>query len=297
MAKRLVDVVLDSDAFEPHPTSGEIEIGTIEPITYRRLDEETFQARLPTLETRLEVTFLWCQTEEEERGGIWRIAEVKPFSDSQNKTGEEWYPSIDAAEDAERYQLFGDAVWRDCDAPSQESNKGGVSTDDVDEDDYWAQYDKTPGRTPKPGHSPAPTQQNRHARTASEAEYFARYAQVQPEMDNDDSSQDKPDIGESTLNGHILISSDREAAHVPRSGEDESLEQATASSPNRGSAISRMEEVVDTQSVAITAVRQHVSANLKSLFKLCRSIGLDTAEFVELVTTEMQALKLLDIAH
>ena len=51
-AQRLVDLVSESNAFELHPASGEIDFGDVEKILYRQLDEETLQARMVVTDMR-----------------------------------------------------------------------------------------------------------------------------------------------------------------------------------------------------------------------------------------------------
>ena len=53
------------------------------------------------------------------------------------------------------------------------------------------------------------------------------------------------------------------------------------------------EDSAKPQSNAEVAIRQHVSTSVKSLFRLCRSAGIDRLEFDELIQTELQTLSML----
>ena len=287
LAARLVDIVSESDAFEIHPTSGEIEIGNIEPLKYRRLDEETLQARMILTDVRLDITVLCC-VGDAQSANQWRIAEVRPIDDSLGRN-EEWYPSISQAEEESNQKVFLEAT-KDRDEDEPASNADDQTA--ADEDDYWAQYDKTPGRTPGPGRSPAPDsspKQSGHARTTSELEYFERYASVQPELDSEDPSQE-PD-GRSILNdkslntfaGFKLSSMGRkDSANVMP---DPSYPQAVGASSTHN--VSRLENIAaDVQPDAMMAAREHISATVKSLVQFSRKIGIERTEFEHLVMTE-----------
>lgn len=42
-----------------------------------------------------------------------------------------------------------------------------------------------------------------------------------------------------------------------------------------------------------TAIKQHVSTSIKSLFRLCRNAGIERADFDELVQTELETLSMM----
>ena len=311
LAKSLVELVTESDAYELHPISGEIEFGSVEPLKYRRLDEETLQSRIDAPEMGLTVVVLWCEDDIEGGGdggsNGWRIAEVKPLDNQLNQ----WSLSMREAEEQAHQRAFEEVV-RETDEPTVKTHDeiSGESENDND-DDYWAQYDNTPARTPGTGRSPgqAPcTQQSKHPRTTSEAEYFARYAKVQPEMDNDDpSSTDREAVGASTLNGNTLTSRPGTMPR-PELGDvlsnvssplqqhiDANMNHPKASSPSSGPAtVSHLEDLAESQSPSDMAVKQHVSTSMKSLFRLCRGVGMDKTEFEDLVRTELDTLSMME---
>ncbi|CAD6582327.1 MAG: hypothetical protein ASARMPRED_000935 [Alectoria sarmentosa] len=316
-AKRLVDIVSESDAFELHPASGEIDFGDVEDISYRRLDEETLQARAIVTDLGLIIIYLWCEGDQEGGGDGWRVSEVRPVEGDTEVAASNWCRTIADADEKAKELMMQDAIRQG----EYHSAMHGMSNDDTaiedeqeedddDDDDYWAQYDKTPARTPATQRSPAtPSNPIKHVRTTSDAEYFARYAQVQPEMDNDDPSEDRGAIGESTLNGNVMASSMRSASEpdiVPSrdtyalpSGPgaaiaDEGISHPTASPPEDPAAVSRLEEFAESQSTAEVAAKQHVSTSIKSLFRLCRSSGMERSDFDRMVRTELETLSMME---
>lgn len=334
-AQELVDVVSESDAFELHPVSGEIDVGEVEPLLYRRLDEETLQCRVGVPGLRLVVIYLWCTGDSEGGSDGWRVCEVQPYSDDQEMEGSAWFPTMDGADDALRNDI--PRHGGDLSLPVNGSGahnggpvptiNGAITADAVndDDDDYWARYDNTPGRTPAmtPGvkTSPLPDQAGR-ARSTSEDDYYAQYAQVQPEMDGNDPSEDRKALGDSTLNGNGLVSA---MGNHQRGGTEpdinENHNQSVNDPPHHGTvnglninslngevlnginhpavtastpSIERLQDSAEMQSIAEIAIKQHVGASMKSLFRLCRSTGMDRGEFDEMIREELETLKIID---
>ncbi|KAL9130804.1 MAG: hypothetical protein Q9217_001107 [Psora testacea] len=320
LAQRLIDTVTESDAFELHPISGEIEFGPIEPLKYRRLDDETLQARIAASEMRLTILVLWCEGDQEGQGNGWRVAEVRPLDDEENISSGQWCSSMTEAEEQARRKDFEEAV-QERDEPTAATNGGGSSTAKDDDDDYWNQYDNTPGRSPEADRSPdliLNANQNKHAKITSEAEYFARYAQVHPEMDNEEQSEVRAAIGESTLNDEAINSTtetapqyeSRDPISTDRSSEenhtktnittttDPNLNHPTAIPPSSGQAtVSHLEALASSEAPTFPterAVRQHISTSIKSLFRLCKDSGIERADFEQIVKTEMEMLGMVE---
>lgn len=313
-AKRLVDIVSESAAFELHPVSGEIDFGDVEEISYRRLDEETLQARVIVTDLELTIIYLWCEGDQEGGGNGWRVSEVRPVEGDTEVSASNWCRTMADADEQAKENMMEDAIRQGED----HSAMHGMSNDDTaihdeqedDDDDYWAQYDKTPARTPAPQRSPAVTSNsNKHVRSTSDNEYFARYAQVQPEMDNDDPSEDRGVIGESTLNGDVMASSTRRASEPDKapsqdtyalpSGSgaaiaDEGISHPSASPPRSPATVSRLEQSAESQSMAEVAIKQHVGTSIKSLFRLCRSSGMERSDFDRMVRTELETLSMME---
>ena len=312
-AKKLVDIVSESDAFELHPVSGEIDFGDVEVISYRRLDEETLQARVVVTDLELIIIYLWCEGDQEGGGNGWRVSEIRPVQGDTGVDVRSWCPTIaDADEEAEE-NMMEDAI-RQGEEHSAIYGTGNDNTAVVDEqegdDDYWAQYDKTPARTPAPERPPVLTSNSHnHDDDTSDAEYFSRYAQVQPEMDNDDPSEDRETIGESTLNGDVMASSMRRASGPNNAAfqetyalpnghgaaiSHEGINHPTASPPTGPATVPRLEQSAESQSNAEVAVQQHISTTIKSLFRLCRSSGMERFEFNRVVRTELETLSMME---
>ena len=314
-AKRLVDIISESDAFELHPVSGEIDFGDVEALNYRRLDEETLQAQVKVTDLGLIIIYLWCEGDQEGGGNGWRVSEVRPVEEDTKVPTRCWCRTITEADEKAKEEMMKEAIRQGeihsamygmnnfdptVEAEQEEEEEDG------DDDDYWAQYDKTPATQ---GSLTSPSNPNKHIDTASDAEYFDRYAQVQPEMDNDNPSEDRGAIGESTLNGDVMATSigresgpDHTLSHdtyvlpngVGAAIADESMTYPTASPPAGPAAVSRLEESAEFQSVAEVAVKQHVSTSIKSLFRLCRRSGVDRSDFDRMVRTELETLSMLE---
>ena len=302
-ARQLVDWVSESEAFELHPISGEIEIGSVEPVKYRRLDEETLQARIAAPETGLTIIVLWVETSEEGEGNAWRIAEVKPLDDLDDVRPGHWSSSMTAANEQAHQQVIEDAIREQEPRPPPSNGAIGTSTATTDDDNYWSSYDKAPAETP--GASQIEDTSTR-PRDSPEAGYFQRYAQVQPEMDHDDPSVDRGAIGESTLDGNNVLPPSVRFDSRPELG-DPLSNISTFSSQNRPlthtastpptsvpTAVLRLEQQADALSLSSLAIRQHVNTSIKSLFTLCRSSGMSRLEFERMVQVELLSLRVAD---
>ncbi|KAL9609979.1 MAG: hypothetical protein Q9167_005281 [Letrouitia subvulpina] len=329
-AEKLASIV-EGDAFELHPVSNEIEFDEVEEIGYKRLDEETLHARVAIRDLGLKVIYLWCLGDQEGGGDGWRVAEVVPYESVEEEEKRTWSSTVieadsrseDKAISSSSADQFGLRVNNTQNAGSEVQN----DSDESNEDDYWTQYDNTPSSTPGPNPPPGSVKTSKetgHARTASEAEYFARYAQVQPEMDNDDPSNHSNVVGESTLGGNALTSEPAEpAARVPnlRDTRDAELQAPQPHSPLRESflrnevessaltdlrlepssptgsssaTVDRLEDSAMLQSQTELAIRQHVSTSVKSLWRLARSAGIELPEFDRMVRTEVEVLGMLE---
>lgn len=285
--------IIESHPFEPHPVSGEIEIEDHEDIQYRRVDEETLQAKIEMLEIGLKFIYLWCEENEENGGPGWRLCEIFPADANARPQGRAWNPSISQAEEEAKEALLMEILNQEESSTSPWSSN---ITEEIDttEDDYWALYDNTPGKTPAHSHSRSPllnsANDNRHLIPTSDADYYAQYAQVQPTMDNDDPSEHTADTESSTLNGNILM----DAIANPIASRTYSNHLTPPdSSCGASTMVSRLEDSAATHSYVEVTVRQHISASIKHLFRLSRGTGMDREEFVRVVRTELDALALI----
>ncbi|KAL8752026.1 MAG: hypothetical protein Q9184_005870 [Pyrenodesmia sp. 2 TL-2023] len=306
--------VVESEAFELHPVSNEIEFDDARIAGYRRLDVETLHSRIDIGDLRLTVIYLWCMGDTEGGGDGWRVAEVLPL-EIKESIGREWKISIGEADEATQQKSISNTPAAGLANGTSADEPNGISSisaiDGAEDDDYWAQYDNaltsTPGPQPSPG-PPADARAPRHGRTMSDAAYYSQYAQVQPDMDNDDPSADRNAIGESSLNGDTIAPTTHPAPSQPDSHLDSSakspapiLLQPTTEHPRPHTAYSddgsssavvdRLEDSASMQSQTELAVRQHVASTMKSLHRLARSTGIGTAEFEGMIKTEVEMLR------
>ncbi|KAI9843244.1 MAG: hypothetical protein M1837_006533 [Sclerophora amabilis] len=273
-AQRLLDIV-ESDRFELHPVSGEVEFKDAEPTRFRRLDEETLQAEIILKDLGLRVIYLWCTSDEERGSAEWKVAELNV--DDGRGSHEEWHQSVLKADEA--YSASKEARFlRVADAARDNRYSGSTSVDpndDDDDDDYWQQYDRTPGRRESPNIGSA----NAASRpvVASDEEHYAQYSTVQPAMDSDEPPPPE----------------EQNQARHERPDQPHANHPANPLSTQPGP-VARLDEPAASRNVAEMGVKQHVSTSIKSLFRLSRTVGIERDEFHRLVTTELEVLSLME---
>jgi hypothetical protein len=301
--------VVENGTYEPHPASGEIEVGDVDTLKYKRFDQDTLRSQIPLPEWGLNAIYLWCAGGEGGHG--WKLAELLPYE--QNVAPDEsWSTSIAEANSSARSRIVSEAL-RDAEATERKPSIGG-------DDDYWAMYDKTPERSPAVKRSPAPHPQASAFRSRFGSEdYYAQYSDVQPAMDNHDPSEEVEDARNSSLNGNAIetiLSGQNE--HIPPSDppayepqgsfythdcEDEDdadgviVNQPQPTSPGSvtgSDAIDRLEATAERQAVSEVGIRQHISTSMKSMFRLAKSAGIDREEFERMVHRELETLSILD---
>lgn len=312
--------VVENLEIEPHPSSGEIEFEDVKGVRYRRRDEETLEARLELEEFKLLPIYLWCMTDESSGGPGWRLTELRALEDMDD--GTEWFDSMDEANEGSKVAYIRDALRQDTLSPNARSvpyqqQHGNQEEQDDDDDDYWNSYDRTPGRTPArtpAKRSPAPGSSVQMP-SASELEYFARYAmEVQPALDAHDPDEEVDESIESTLNGNSLVTERQpqveplESTNLGPEGYDSSLPPAQQNTSNEIShprpesaasslsgSIERMEQAAEVSSQAEVAIKQHISTDIKSLYRLARSAGIQREEFERVVRTELEMLSMMEL--
>jgi hypothetical protein len=309
---------VENSTFEPHPSSGEIEVGDVDSIKYKRFDEETLRAQVALSDWHFTPVFLWCSGSND--GDGWMLAEILPSPELDDS----WSPSIQHANDSAKERIMSEAL-REAEASSSQSQpKSNLDVPKDEDDDYWAQYDRSPGRTPvrKPS---VPIDQH-----TNEADYYARYGQeVQPAMDNHDPDEEmqNSDQVESTLNGHShdlqqLLSqqsqpsqptdrspppytdpSPRQPRMFPDEEDSDSMSQTEVAQPHPSSpssrggsdVVARLEDVAERYNASEVGIRQHISASIKSMYRLAKSVGMERDEFEGLVGREVQGLRVMDL--
>lgn len=326
-AAKLPAVVQSMD-LEPHPVSGELELEEVRPAKYRRLDEETLQARLEVEQFNLSPIYVWCENDGE--GGDepgWKLTELRALEDADEES--QWHTTPAAANAA--------APRRPSIAPAPSTRNGSVSQGKGEEDDsYWAAYDMQASETPAPGPSPAPPKRGAPADPTSsdpDNDYFSRYgSEVQPALDGHDPDEAGEDMPSSTLHGSTF----RPVQQAVRRYEENSPEQhpgarpifrspfatgngasaaaaAAASNVSGGyqdgmsmpwpmsqaaswSSLDQLEqraEALAGSGRAQAAIKMHISNDLKNLFRLARSAGMQRDEIERIVYRELEALKLV----
>lgn len=326
--------VVSNERFEPHPVSGKVEIDWEYDVEtrYKRIDEETLQARLDLQDFALRIQLVWCINDEAGGGDGWRIGEVAVLDDSQPIWGS---TSIAEAEDA-----F-ESITHKLSSYNRTNGTNTLLTPDAEEgqeedDDYWARYDNTPARSPAPGKGTAPnppinrvqTDQRVHG-DSDEASYFAQYASVQPAMDNHDpdearqngsveSSLGKDEITHE-LQNHLAAShpqslntnpnlhspsltwSDVQESVFVESSMDKGspiVHPRPGSSSSSGSdTVARLERRAALHAAreqSEVGIKQHIGTTMKSLYRLAKVAGIDREEFERIVRTELDCLVLMD---
>lgn len=205
--------------------------------------------------------------------------------------------------------------------------------EEEDDGSYWAAYDTQPSETPAKGPSPAPPRaqqpqaQTTRERSQSELDYFDSYANVQPAMDGHDPDEEYPELSETSLRGNTLnverqpppriqtISVPQQRSLYPADKpHDSALQSATAlsqpedismpraiSPTTSHSSVEKLEEAAaalnsssrDSERARL-AIQHHISTDIKSLFRLARSAGMERKEFSEFVERELSVLAMLE---
>ncbi|KAH6670780.1 hypothetical protein B0J14DRAFT_103080 [Halenospora varia] len=301
-----------SEGLEPHPVSGEVEVDWEYDVAirYKRIDEETLQAQVSLREFGLNIKLVWCVGDEIGGGDGWRIGEVSVLDGSDTSWGGKTIPE---AEDTFKARHLQTTIHLDT-----HHNTNGTSLltpeDDGDDDDYWAQYDRTPSRTPAK-HSPAPPAQENDLRAhADEDSYYAQYAGVQAAMDSHDpdEAQQNGDVETSLgrdeitteLQQHLSSHPELNPSHLAWSQPhdeaptytEEILHPRPASSTGSSGSdtVAKLEKRAAASHQSEVGIKQHISTSMKSLYRLARVSGIDRDEFERLVRTELDCLGLMD---
>lgn len=301
-------------------------------VWYRRQDEETLHARCDAKNYGLGLVWVWCSNDaggvglEALQGGSpgeasdgWKVAEVLPLDQVQDPAHEGWAGSIAEA------QVCGPnatAVNGKENAHLDPVPETSLSADE--DDDYWNAYDRTPGpQTPqnKVSQQHHPTSQ----RVSSDGEYFARYSnEVQPAMDAHDPDEEPEDSSqfESSLRGEqssfpeLQPLRDRDSASskvgqvdgFPSHNRNRS-ETIRPSKPvettndlhhhqvpqSPAESVAALQRQASNFSAAETSIKQHISYEVKSLFRLAQSVGIERDEFDRVVRTELDVLGLIEL--
>jgi hypothetical protein len=323
--------VVEKIHVEPHPSSGEIEVEDPDQTLYRRSDPETLHSRLELGEFGLLPTYLWCTGGED--GSRWLLAELRGMEDADDGT-EWFASMGEANEAGLRRKTAKANAATSQPATLQPGPVGEEEDDDdsywaaYDRTPGQTPHQK---RSPAPRASsrtqvgPTQSELEYFARYASE---------VQPALDAHDPDEENPVTGESTLNGNTLnytrgpqtepletsnlgpngYDSSMPPAQSPdkRSGNSgyenigaqhtEGMEQSDFSALNHPrpsssastNSVERLERKAESYSQAEVAIKQHISTDIKSLFRLAKASGIDREEFERIIKRELDVLPLLE---
>jgi hypothetical protein len=295
-----------SEALEPHPVSGEVEVDweyDVD-IRFKRVDEETLQSLVSLQHIGIQVKLVWCANDELGGGDGWRIGEVTVPDD----TGIWGEKSIPDAENHFASKSTHIATYR---VNGNTTNADDLLTPEEDDDDYWAQYDNTPSRTPAKN-SPAPPSQNDMRASTNEDEYYNQYANVQPAMDNHDpdEAQQNGEVETSLGKDEITNELQQHLSNPPEFTSIQEREQymrgteallqprpASSTGSSGSDTVARLEKQAAENALrdqGELAIKQHISTSIKSLYRLAKVGGIDRDEFERLVKTELDCLGLMD---
>ncbi|KAH8732855.1 hypothetical protein GQ44DRAFT_721099 [Phaeosphaeriaceae sp. PMI808] len=323
--------IIEKIHVEPHPASGEIEVDDPDQIQYRRSDPETLHTRLTLGEFGLLPTYLWCTGGE--CGSRWLLAELRGTEDADDGT-EWFCSMGEANEAGfQRKPLKSNGIISQPATLHPGPTKDEEDDDDSYWAAYDRTPGRTPQlkQSPAPMTSartqigPTQSELEYFARYASE---------VQPALDAHDPDEENPAAGESTLNGNALNyarepqTEPLETSNLSTNGYDSSIPPAyphdsskvsrphgdvgaehveaiehddfsalnhpRPSSSASTNSVERLERQAENSSQAEIAIKQHISTDIKSLFRLAKASGIDREEFERIIRRELDVLPLLE---
>lgn len=300
-------------------------------ILFRRSDPETLHSRLVLGEFGLIPTFLWCTGGE--GGSRWLLAELRGIEHADDGT-EWFASMAEANEAGlRRKTVKANGVTTQQASLQPAPMKDEEEDDDSYWAAYDRTPGRTPQqkRSPAPMASsrtqigPTQSELEYFARYASE---------VQPALDAHDPDEEAPGPGESTLNGNALNytrelqTEPLETTNLGPEGYDSSMppaynngaangnglagkdspEHVESMEENRSAALNhprpsssastnsveRLERQAENYSQAELAIKQHISTDIKSLFRLARASGIDREEFERIIQRELEVLPMLE---
>lgn len=250
---------LASQDLAPHPVSGSFEIGNLKLSGYRKEDEETMKSSIQLPDWGLEIHYIWVANDPDGEDDGWKVIDLHSTSVTHDS---KWFTTIGGAAEAfleAKVSPQQKTPVLNFEMPTQNLQ----NFVEENEDEYWDSYDCTPARTPS---VPNRTTAN------DEASYFDSYSNVETVIKSElEGRQPRNDM----------------QAFSPRSSE---VSVAASTPPTNVS--SYMQSSVHTQSDI--AIKQHISATMKSLYRLARGAGIDREEFGSLVRTELTMTTMFD---
>lgn len=318
---------------EPHPVSGEIEVEEPHVILYRRSDPETLHARFVLPEFGIVPTYLWCTGGEggdtwrlselrgmdnTEDGTQWfhTVAEANEKGLCRTSTTSSTAHLTPApAQRTPQHQEEDDdddSYWAAYDrtpgrTPQQKRSPAPVTNSRVQlpsqsELEYFARY-AAEVQPALDAHDP-----DEETPAAAESTLNGNTLNLQQERETQQLEQfpspDLPGVPNETIspNGFSGVRRDslRDLHEKPEHIENiDGLEYAALNHPRPSSAASsssveKLEREAERNSQAELAIKQHISTDMKSLFRLARTAGIDREEFERIIRRELEVLPMLD---
>ncbi|KAK6499059.1 hypothetical protein TWF481_011628 [Arthrobotrys musiformis] len=305
---------------------------------YRRLDGETLQClvEIPELEVVVLYQFIADDiiSEEGAVGDAWKVQDVRLADDEEAllKAGV-FCESIDAAEGGFRSSSV--AVRGFSYGHNFQQSQKQVEEQDDSDDDYWGRYDDEETESVAGDEEPRsiPQQPQSHVQIAAsmlarrvleqeeqaedkeEEEYYARYANVEPVLDNPvptnpEGVVDRRDsistniTSTSTTFDAQTLSTPLTAFTHPSTKVSPVMTATTISTtshpkPEVATAkriVAGLESAAEVHTQSEVAIQQHVSTSIKSLYRLWKAGGMDTEEFGRFLEREVEVLKVVEEA-
>ncbi|EMD93885.1 hypothetical protein COCC4DRAFT_38527 [Bipolaris maydis ATCC 48331] len=109
-------------------------------------------------------------------------------------------------------------------------------------------------------------------------------------------------IASAHTNGHMNgdgLNGNDSAAHLMSVDQDHEIAASALNHPRPSSSassnsIERLEQKAESSSQAELAIKQHISTDIKSLFRLARASGIDREEFERIIQRELEVLPMLE---
>lgn len=277
--------VIKSTSLEPHPVSGEIEFQCEAGTLFRRLDDETLQAKVVLEEPPVKIIYVWCASSDVGASG-WKVNGLDVVDDAEDEGRSGWSAILAQTDMA--------------------SSTVPASTPDAD-DGYWDQYDAKLERTASnetPSGPSAPILGAGPERTLSDDAFYAQYEDVEPALDDPDPprSDDRQGLAQGRT-----PTTDQGTGHVPeqleiRDALDPSYPDPTSSSvglnakldptdgPESGGQPGSLQPQGSAPPSLVTVrdnVEEHIRHTIRNLRDLATAVGIRASEFEAIVKMEL----------
>jgi hypothetical protein len=321
IAARLPQII-EKINVEPHPASGEIEVEEPDKILYRRSDPETLHSKLVLGEYGIIPTYLWCTGGE--GGSRWLLAELRGTEDAEDGTESisvkstgvtpqqavtQPDPAVDKAEeedDGSYWAAYDQTPGRTPQprrSPAPRTSSRTQIGPTQSELEYFERY-ASEVQPALDAHDPDEENPATGESTLNgNALSYTREPQTEPLETSNlgpngyDSSM-PPAYTNGPLNGSGVHANDSavhlESIELDQSATGDALTHPRPSSSASTNSVERLERKAESYSQAELAIKQHISTDIKSLFRLARASGIDREEFERIIQRELEVLPMLE---